>query len=90
LPDFFATLYQNGKNIPNNHKYTKWLQNMQTGRKIYQHLTLQDPPKFTQMVIFGLKICHLATLVLVGQFVSGFFCFAFPPNFPLVEIETSG
>jgi hypothetical protein len=22
--------------------------------------------------------------------VSGFFCFAFPPNFPLVEIETSG
>jgi hypothetical protein len=23
---------------------------------------LQDPPKFTQIEIFGLKICHLATL----------------------------
>jgi hypothetical protein len=23
---------------------------------------LQDPPKFTQIGIFGLKICHLATL----------------------------
>jgi hypothetical protein len=25
---------------------------------------LQDPPKFTQIVIFGLKMCHLATLHL--------------------------
>jgi hypothetical protein len=24
---------------------------------------LQDPPKFTKIRIFGLKICHLATLV---------------------------
>jgi hypothetical protein len=31
--------------------------------KIYQHLPLQDPPKFTQNGIFGLKIYHLATLV---------------------------
>jgi hypothetical protein len=23
---------------------------------------LQDPPKFTQIGIFGLKICHLATV----------------------------
>jgi hypothetical protein len=23
---------------------------------------MQDPPKFTQIGIFGLKICHLATL----------------------------
>jgi hypothetical protein len=23
---------------------------------------LQDPPKFTQIEIFGLKMCHLATL----------------------------
>jgi hypothetical protein len=28
-------------------------------------LILQDPPKFTQIGIFGLKICHLATLVLI-------------------------
>jgi hypothetical protein len=24
---------------------------------------LQDPPKFTQIGIFGLKLCHLATLL---------------------------
>jgi hypothetical protein len=29
--------------------------------KIYQHLPLQDPPKFTRIWIFGLKTCHLAT-----------------------------
>jgi hypothetical protein len=28
------------------------------------HLPLQDPPKFAQIAIFGLKICHLATLAL--------------------------
>jgi hypothetical protein len=31
--------------------------------KIYQHLPLPDPPKFTQIWIFGLKTNHLATLV---------------------------
>jgi hypothetical protein len=31
--------------------------------KIYRHLPLQDSPKFTQTVFFGLKIYHLATLV---------------------------
>jgi hypothetical protein len=30
--------------------------------KIYHQLPLQDPPKYTQIWIFGLKICHLATL----------------------------
>jgi hypothetical protein len=30
--------------------------------KIYQHLPLQDPPKFTRSGIFGLKTYHLATL----------------------------
>jgi hypothetical protein len=28
-----------------------------------QHLPLQDPPKSTQSGIFGVKICHLATLI---------------------------
>jgi hypothetical protein len=39
---------------------------------------LQDPPKFTQIDIFGLKIFHLATLIdkffnfqLVGSSISG-------------------
>jgi hypothetical protein len=63
--------------VPNGHKiypmpakYTKWPQNITNGhkigipidRKIYQNLQWQDPPKFTQIVLFGLKINHLATL----------------------------
>jgi hypothetical protein len=31
--------------------------------EIYQHFPLRDPPKFTQVAIFGLKIYHLATPV---------------------------
>jgi hypothetical protein len=44
-------------------KYTKWPQSRPNGRKIFQHLPLQDPPKFTQIGIFGLKTNHLATLL---------------------------
>jgi hypothetical protein len=58
------------QNIPNGHKiyqmaikYTKWPQNIPNGRKICQHFQLQDPPIFTQIRIFGLKIYHLATLI---------------------------
>jgi hypothetical protein len=46
--------------------YTKWSQNRPNGHKMYQHLPLQEPPKFTQLVIFGLKINHLATQVETG------------------------
>jgi hypothetical protein len=42
-------------------KYTKWDKNRPNGRKIYQHLELQDNPKFTQSGIFGLKIYHQPT-----------------------------
>jgi hypothetical protein len=45
------------KNIPNSPKI-----HIQSGHKINQRLSLQDPPKFTQIGIFGLKIYHLATL----------------------------
>jgi hypothetical protein len=38
-------------------------QNIPNGHKIYQHIQLQDPPKFTQIGIFRLKIYHLATLL---------------------------
>jgi hypothetical protein len=62
-------MYQNGENIPNNHKiyqsalkYTKWPENGSNGHKTYQHHPLLGPPKFTQIRIFGLKIYHLATL----------------------------
>jgi hypothetical protein len=58
-----------GKSIPNYYniyqmsiKNTKWLQNRPSVHTIYQHLSLQDTPKFTQTWIFGLKIYHLATL----------------------------
>jgi hypothetical protein len=53
LQDCQIFLGATGKNIPNDHK-------------IYQHPRLQDPPKFTQIEIFGFKIYHLATLV-VGE-----------------------
>jgi hypothetical protein len=43
-------------------KNTKWPQNRPNSHKIYQHLPLRVPPKFTQIKIFGLKICHLETL----------------------------
>jgi hypothetical protein len=33
------------------------------GHKIYQQFPLQDPPKFTQIGIFGLKTNHPATQV---------------------------
>jgi hypothetical protein len=54
-------------------KYLQWSQNIPNGwkkcrpngHKIYQHLPLQDPPRFTQIGIFGSKICHLATLLQV-------------------------
>jgi hypothetical protein len=69
LPDFSLYLQhtKTGKNISNNHKmttkYTKRLRNRPNGHKIYRHLPLQDPPKFTQIGFFGLKKCHLATLL---------------------------
>jgi hypothetical protein len=52
-------------------KYTKWRENWPNGYTIYHHLPLQDPPKFTQVGIFGLKIYHLATLEYTrARFVS--------------------
>jgi hypothetical protein len=44
-------------------KFTKSPENLPNGHKICQQFPLQDPPKFTQIGIFGLKINHLATLV---------------------------
>jgi hypothetical protein len=41
---------------------TKWPENLLYGHKIYHHLPLKYPPKFTQIGTFGLKMYHLATL----------------------------
>jgi hypothetical protein len=51
---FLGSTHQNGKKHENNIKYTKWPQNIQNG-PIYQYFPLQDTPKFTQIVILGLK-----------------------------------
>jgi hypothetical protein len=57
-------IYQIATKLPNGNK------NVPRGRNIFQtdieytHLfPLKDPPKFTQIGIFGLKINHLATLI---------------------------
>jgi hypothetical protein len=53
-----------GPNIPNWEKYNKRPQTIPNGHKIYQHLPLKGPPKFTQIGNFGLKTKsnNLATL----------------------------
>jgi hypothetical protein len=50
------------KKLPNVQKNYQMYKKLPNGYKIYQHLPLQDPPKVTQIVNVGLKICHLATL----------------------------
>jgi hypothetical protein len=42
-------------------KYARWPQNRPNGHAIYQHLPSQNPPKFNQIGLFGLKTNHLAT-----------------------------
>jgi hypothetical protein len=73
LPDFSKIQFtKTCKNIPNNHKIYQMDTKYTKKRKIeqmainylYQYLRLQDLPKFTKNWIFGLKICHLATLLL--------------------------
>jgi hypothetical protein len=41
--------YQMAKN------YTEWPQNIPNGHKLYQHFPFQDPPKYTQIGIFGFE-----------------------------------
>jgi hypothetical protein len=43
-------------------KYTKWTYNIPNGHKINQHFPFQVSLKYTQIVKFGMKINHLATL----------------------------
>jgi hypothetical protein len=44
-------------------KALQYLPELGLCHKNYQHLSLQDTPKVSQIGIFGLKIYHLATLV---------------------------
>jgi hypothetical protein len=53
--------------------YNKRPQSGPSVHKIFRHLPLQDPPKFTQIWIFGLKTNHLATLAICPKDVFFFF-----------------
>jgi hypothetical protein len=71
LPDFsWCKIPKRGKIYQMATGCTKRPLNIYNGRKIDQMVIkytkifhLQDPPKFTQIGIFGLKTNHLATLV---------------------------
>jgi hypothetical protein len=76
LPDFFGTKTKTEKytksprTIPNVPKMsvTKVRKMDQVSiKKIYPNPSLQDPPKFTQIWIFGLKTNHLATLAATSN-----------------------
>jgi hypothetical protein len=60
---FLGATYQDGGKYQIYHRIyqmaPKYIQNC---HKIDQHIPLQDPPKLTQIRIFGLKKYHLATL----------------------------
>jgi hypothetical protein len=71
---FLVQAYQNGKNIPSDHKlyqttinYAKWPLHITNDHKIYKRFPFQGPPKFTQIGIFGLKRNHLATLIVISK-----------------------
>jgi hypothetical protein len=53
-------------------KYFQWPLNRPNGQNICQDFPLQDPQKFSQIGIFGLKTNHLATLfgALIGLHMS--------------------
>jgi hypothetical protein len=61
-----------GKNTPNKiyQMTTKYTYQMAVkrpnGHEKHQQLQLQDPPKFTQTGILGLKTNHLATLISIA------------------------
>jgi hypothetical protein len=69
-------------------KYTKWSKYIPNGHKIYQHLSLQDTPKFTQSLIFGLKIwqpCFESILGMSDIFPADLF-----PLFPKLLTRPTG
>jgi hypothetical protein len=72
---FFSVQHsKTGKNIPQNgHKIYQMTVKRPTGHKIDQNLPFQVPPKFTQIRVFCLKMCHLA--ILVSSLAGGSFKF---------------
>jgi hypothetical protein len=79
LPDFSwynipkrEKIYQNDYYVQTTLKCTKWQWNRQNWHKMYQHFSLSNTPKFTQIGIFCLKIYHLATLARESWLHSSF------------------
>jgi hypothetical protein len=69
---FLDTIYQNwGKctKLPlNYHMAIKYqIAEIPNGDKVYQRFPFQKPPKFCQIWILGLKIYHLATLLMAWR-----------------------
>jgi hypothetical protein len=60
-----------GKHVPNVQKITKWPLNIPNGHRIYNKFRFQGTPKYTQSGIFGMKICHLATLENIRKISEG-------------------
>jgi hypothetical protein len=58
-------------------KNTQWFYNIPNGCEMHQHFSFQGPPKYTQIVIFGMQTCHLATLlqILFSGFMKLFWLF---------------
>jgi hypothetical protein len=52
------------KNIPKRHEIYQTAIKRPDGHIIYQHLPMKDPLNFTQIWILGMKIYHLATVLL--------------------------
>jgi hypothetical protein len=71
LPDSSWHNLPKWEKVPNCPKNTKLPQNIPNVYKLYQMAVIYSKwpkivPKFTQIGIFGLKLYHLATLLLVG------------------------
>jgi hypothetical protein len=72
LPDFPLYNIPKRKNKPSDykntigplHRYTKSIRNVPNGSETYKNLSFQGLNKYTKIVIFGLKIYHLATLAV--------------------------
>jgi hypothetical protein len=80
LPDFFGIIYQNGKNIPNDHEMyqmivrcTKCLSNIPNGHDIHQHFLFPRPSKIYPSWDFWSE--NLATLIRPSSGKNQFRCF---------------
>jgi hypothetical protein len=71
-------------------KCTKWPKYIPNGQIIYQPFQFQGPPKFTQIVIFGLKIYIPSGNPALDRFPLRVYAFNFfPRQFVLIDKKSS-